>query len=127
MAARDDVRLLIADTDATNEIFSDAEVDTFLSLAGDSRFLAASLAMRSRTADLARVYSVRVGTGGRGMTVSAEEAAKRVLLLADSYAELDAQSVATELQDWSDPDISAIFDQTKQRAFQRETDDTEFE
>jgi len=121
-----DVRLLIADTDSTNEIFSDTEITDLLSLAGDSVYLAASLALRSRTADLARVYSVRVGTGGRGMTVSADEAAKRLVMLADRYAELDAQSVTTEVQDWSDPDISVIFDHTKQRGFQRETDDSEF-
>ena len=57
MTDRSDCRLLIADTDAANELFSDAEIDTFLTL-GTSVYGAAAIALRSQAADLCRTYDM---------------------------------------------------------------------
>jgi len=39
------VRLLISDTDVSNEVFTDTEISTFLTLEGDSVYLAAAQAL----------------------------------------------------------------------------------
>lgn len=48
------VRLLAADTDTQRAIFTDAEISTYLILAGGSRFLAAALALDYVATDAAK-------------------------------------------------------------------------
>lgn len=44
---RTDIRLLISDTDAANQIFADDEIDRFFALRGDDVLRAAALALRT--------------------------------------------------------------------------------
>jgi hypothetical protein len=50
-----DVRLLIADTDASNEVFTDAEIERFYALEGSSKRNAAARALETHAAHIAQI------------------------------------------------------------------------
>ena len=59
MAALDDVRLLIPDlAPAPDQIFTDAQINQFLTLSGQKVFLAAARALEVVAADEALVYKI---------------------------------------------------------------------
>lgn len=55
---RDQVRLLISDTDTTNPVFQDAEIEQFLALRRDNVFLAAALGLRTIAGNEAQTLKV---------------------------------------------------------------------
>lgn len=126
MTDRSDCRLLIADTDATNELFSDAEIDTFLTL-GTSVYGAAAIALRSQAADLCRTYDMKLSGGGGGVTIDTKGSALRLLELADKYEKLDRESFEAEIVDWKDPDLDMVEIVRRDARFDQETTSSEFD
>lgn len=124
MTDRTDCRLLIADTDAANELFSDAEIDTFLAL-GTSVYGAAALALRSRISDLARTFETRIGGGAATVAISTKEAALRLEVLADKYERLDRESFPAEVVSWADPDLDELKTINRDYRYDREATETE--
>ena len=108
------IRLLIGDTrekDGSGNliyIFEDEELDLLLTETGGNVYGAASLAIRSRLAEMARTATVRVGGSGLGATISFDEASKRLEKLADKYEERERDSAAVEIVDWRDSDIEDL-------------------
>ena len=85
----DAVRLLIGDTDTTDQQLQDSEVNYFLSLfgvAGDSRIVPA--AIRSCEA-LAAKYARQVDTTNQGLHVGASKRSEHYRTLADSLRDLE--------------------------------------
>lgn len=126
MTDRSDCRLLIADTDAANELFSDAEIDTFLTL-GTSVYGAAAIALRSQAADLCRTYDMKLSGGGGGVTIDTKGSALRLLELADKYEKLDRESFEAEIVDWKDPDLDMVEIVRRDARFDQETTSSEFD
>ncbi len=56
--AKDNVRLMITDTDAVNPIFTDEEIAAFLALASDSTLIAAAMALEAIARSEALVQKV---------------------------------------------------------------------
>lgn len=83
------VRLLIADTDTTDVLFLDAEVDAFLSMSGNGVHRAAAMAIRTIVADRAKLAK-RVRREGYE---SEEFAVSDLLKLADT---LESQEGAAD-------------------------------
>ena len=126
MTDRSDCRLLIADTDAANELFSDAEIDTFLTL-GTSVYGAAAIALRSQAADLCRTYDMKLSGGGGGVTIDTKGSALRLLELADKYEKLDRESFEAEIVDWKEPDLDMVEIVRRDARFDQETTSSEFD
>lgn len=125
MTDRTDCRLLIADTDSSNELFSDGEIDTFLTL-GVSVYGAAALALRSRISDLSRTFETRIGGGAATVAISTKDAALRLEVLADKYEMLDRDNFAAEIVSWADPDLDEVKTLNRDYRYDREATDTEF-
>jgi len=86
---RDAVRLLIGDTDTTDQQLQDSEVDYFLGLfgvAGDDRVVPA--AIRSCEA-LAAKYARQVDTTNQGLSVGASKRSEHYRKLADDLRDLE--------------------------------------
>jgi hypothetical protein len=86
---RDAVRLLIGDTDTTDQQLQDSELDYFLGLfgvAGDERVVPA--AIRSCEA-LAAKYARQVDTTNQGLSVGASKRSEHYRTLADSLRDLE--------------------------------------
>lgn len=95
------VRLKIADTlDAPNQIFSDAEIEAFLSRAGDDVYRASASALRAIVADRARL-SKRIERQGYK---SEQHAIKDLLDLASSLEEESGTALGLEVGTIETPD-----------------------
>lgn len=112
--AKDKVRLLIADTrekdsdDNLIYVFEDEELETLLAETGNEIYGAAALAIRSRVADLARTATIKIGGQGLGVTMTFDEATKRLMALADKYEEREADNQAASVLDWRDQDVEEL-------------------
>lgn len=84
---RDRVRFLISDTDSTNVIYQDSELDGVLGI--DSNFFrAAAVALRARaTSFIEKAILYSVGAGGRSsiLSVDRREIIRNFNLLIESY------------------------------------------
>ena len=87
---RGSVRLLIQDTDSTYEFYSDAEIDAFITLAGnlegDSVFNASAIALESWASNQVLILKVvtLLDVEVDGAKVSAEMRARAAVLRADA-------------------------------------------
>lgn len=100
--ARGTVRLLIGDTDTVaerNQIFTDADIDAFLTLEGQSVYAAAAAACRAIAASVARS---RVALKATGTSRS------RWLEMADGLDEKAITNDPIELMDAADYRVSAF-------------------
>jgi len=80
MASLDNVRLLISDTREL-KIFTDEEINSFLSLGENNVKIAAGLALRSLAADDARLRKFK----DAGMEIDGVSSADAMMKLADRY------------------------------------------
>lgn len=78
---RGKVRLLVRDSSEATAVFSDAEIDAFLSMAGSDIYLAASYGCQARAAQDATTGGVRLGAYADSAGKSSEWSG-----LADKYA-----------------------------------------
>lgn len=94
----DTLRLLIPDTDPSNQIFSDDDLDLFLTLAGGGVFLAAALALETIATDEALIYKI-VSTDDlnvNGVTGAAQVLLVRAKTLRTDQDRADANANATD-------------------------------
>lgn len=104
---RGKVRLLISDTDTTDAIFDDAEIDVFLDLRGDDVHLAAATALRAIAGNeaqvLKRIRLLDLDLNGPAVAQSLRELAdtyEREADDADGAGDLDWAPVATGAFGW---------------------------
>jgi len=102
------VRLLISDNDivpVTDAHFSDEEIQVFLTMAGNSTYLAAALALKAWVASLAStVASERIGDYSYSSGLVANKVA-----LAENYLKINA-AIGSGLvaMDYAEMDLNAI-------------------
>lgn len=92
------VRLLVADTNSSDYVWEDAEISAFLTMAGDSVFDAAAIALRSAASDFKKV--MRLNLFG-DVSVDPSQTISRLLDLAKSYeatARMDVEAQVAQLQ-----------------------------
>lgn len=84
---RDKVRFLISDTDSSNTIYQDSELDGVLGIEGNI-FRAAAIALRARAASfIEKAIRYSIGAEGRGgsLSVDRREIIRNFNLLIESY------------------------------------------
>lgn len=104
---RGKVRLLTSDTDTSDPIFDDAEIDVFLDLRGDDVHLAAATALRTIAGNeaqvLKRIRLLDLDLNGPAVAQSLRELAdtyEREADEADGAGDLDWAAVATGIFGW---------------------------
>lgn len=81
---RDTVRLYIGDTDDSNLVFSDDEMDLFVTKSVNDEFAAAGLACYAIASSQARI-AILVTTGNRDFTVDRKSAPDKLRLMGDAF------------------------------------------
>lgn len=101
---RGKVRLLVSDTDTSDAIFDDAEIDVFLDLRGDDVHLAAATALRTIAGNeaqvLKRIRLLDLDLNGPAVAQSLRELADTYEAQADSDVDLDVAPVAAGIFGW---------------------------
>lgn len=92
--SRGKVRLLAFDTDSTNYVFEDAEVDALLSLEGQSVYRAAACALRSIAAEKSRLAAVVRLSSHLG--IERTKMPEHLMNLADKYETKAAEEAPLE-------------------------------
>ena len=97
------VRLLISDPAGASQHFSDAELQVFLDLAGDSVFLAAAFALKAWAAHLSEaIISERIGDYGY-----AKKQVDNKLKLAENYEKQAASTPAMAIASFNFTNVEA--------------------
>jgi len=107
-STRNYIRLLIADTDTSNEIFSDAEIDMVIAKYGDYPYKCAGLLIMAVASSKARI-AVAMSTGMKDFVVDRKAAAKELREQAKLFFEQakECDSFVTEVY-LEDEDITFI-------------------
>lgn len=88
------VRLLIGDTDTTDQQLQDEEINLALSATGDNVYYAGSWACKTIAAKLSRFVTTRIDNGGQS---NYSDAIKHYLLLSAQLTELGKKTSGTAL------------------------------
>lgn len=96
MTLIDQVRALIPDTDADNQIFTDAEIEAYLLVAGDNPLRAAAFAIEANASVIAENY-INVRTDD--LAVNGAQAAEALLKRAGALREEADRADAAMAQD----------------------------
>lgn len=106
----DQVRLLIPDTDPTNQIFTDPQIETFLLLSGDKVFLAAARALEVAATDEAMTYKiVRTDDLSVNGVTGAELLLSRARRLRDDQNQSDAAAEGSFFLTFPEPAMGRIW------------------
>lgn len=122
---RNYVRLLIADTDATNHIFSDDEVDLVIAKYGDYPYYVAGILTMAVASSQARI-AVAMSSGMKDFVVDRKQAAKELRAQAELFFKQAADlEVYVEEVFLEDEDITFIDSLTGHSHYDHDTLDTE--
>lgn len=99
------VRLVIGDTDESNEVFTNTEITYFLTTESNNIDLAAARAARAWAAK----YATSADTEKIGDYAYSQKAVDKLLKLAET---LEAKDAATPAFEWAEMDLSGVEDTT---------------